>query len=35
MQGNQLMAVDYSEAPNKFGQQIRETFPLADVFVMA
>ena len=29
----ELMAIDYSEAPNKFGQQIRETFPLADVFV--
>jgi cytidine deaminase len=29
----ELMSIDYSEAPNKFGQQIRETFPLAEVFI--
>jgi cytidine deaminase len=29
----ELMSIDYSEAPNKFGQQIREAFPLADVFI--
>lgn len=29
----ELMSIDYSEPSNKFGQRIRETFPLADVFV--
>ncbi len=29
----QLMAVDYSEQDNEFGQKIRETFPMGEVFV--
>lgn len=32
-QAIKLMAIDYSESENDFGQKIRETFPLADVFV--
>lgn len=32
-QAIQLMAVDYSELDKDFGQKIRETFPLGDVFV--
>lgn len=32
-QAIQLMAVDYSESDKDFGQKIRETFPLGDVFV--
>lgn len=32
-QAIKLMAVDYSEADHDYGQKIRETFPLADVFV--
>jgi deoxycytidylate deaminase len=29
----ELISVDYSEDNNKFGQRIRETFPMGDVFV--
>jgi len=29
----ELMAIDYAEEKNDFGQKIRETFPMADVFV--
>ena len=32
-QAIKLMAIDYSESDHEFGQKIRETFPLADVFV--
>ena len=32
-QAIKLMAIDYSKSENDFGQKIRETFPLADVFV--
>lgn len=32
-QAIQLMAKDYQEADKPYGQQIRETFPLGDVFV--
>lgn len=32
-QAIQLMAVDYSESDKDFGQEIRGTFPLGDVFV--
>src|SRR5262245_4153854 len=32
-QAIQLMAIDYSETDKKYGQKIRETFPLGDVFV--
>ncbi len=29
----ELMAIDYAEDTDEFGQRIRETFPLADIFV--
>jgi cytidine deaminase len=32
-QAIKLMAIDYLESGNDYGQKIRETFPLADVFV--
>ncbi len=32
-QAIELMAIDYSESDKAFGQKIRETFPLGDVFV--
>ncbi|HTS41476.1 MAG TPA: anti-phage dCTP deaminase [Xanthobacteraceae bacterium] len=32
-QAIELIAVDYSESGHQYGQKIRETFPLADVFV--
>jgi deoxycytidylate deaminase len=32
-QAIELMAIDYSESDKEFGQKIRETFPMGDVFV--